>query len=455
MTMPRSPVPSPAPRSGWLASRLSSVSERGATTGLVLAITGLIAWEGFLRGATPAPPARTLSAPSIPAPDDAVFPVTAVPVPEQAAPAQAAPEDVVPALPDAAPVAPSAPAPIDPVATAPQPATVAETIAAAPESPALPTLPPVTAPGPVSVAPAAGSVQSVPSPVIGTVAPPSIAVTAPLASSGNDPARLAAMERTVAMGGLLPANRILAYYGHPHDPNMGILGEYEKEELLALLRAEAASYEAADPARPVIPAFEVIATVAQDWPTSTGHYLLDTDRTTLEAYADFAEANGILLFLDLQIGRNTVPGEIAKVMPLLERPHVHLALDPEFAIAEGQTPGTHIGELTAAQITEAQEILGRLVTERNLPPKILIVHQFQEDMILGKQELQPVDGVQVVIESDGFGPPASKQKVYTFIITEDEYEYSGVKHFYKQDVPVMTAAETLALDPSPLLVIYQ
>ena len=25
--------------------------------------------------------------------------------------------------------------------------------------------------------------------------------------------------------GLLPANRILTYYGHPHDPNMGILGE--------------------------------------------------------------------------------------------------------------------------------------------------------------------------------------------------------------------------------------
>ncbi|MGI9254591.1 MAG: hypothetical protein ACR2J8_12650, partial [Thermomicrobiales bacterium] len=94
----------------------------------------------------------------------------------------------------------------------------------------------------------------------------------------DQPGRQAAMAQTVAMGGLLPANRILAYYGHPHDENMGILGEYELADLLATLREEAARYETADPARPVIPAFEVIATVAQNWPTESGHFLLDTDQ---------------------------------------------------------------------------------------------------------------------------------------------------------------------------------
>ncbi len=263
------------------------------------------------------------------------------------------------------------------------------------------------------------------------------------------------MAETVAMGGLLPANRILTYYGHPHDPNMGILGEYEKEELLAILLEEAARYQAADPSRPVIPAFEVIATVAQNWPTPTGHYLLDTDMKTMKEYADFTAANGLLLFLDLQIGRNTVPAEIAKVMPLLEQPHVHLAIDPEFAMAEGEIPGTHIGQVNAGQVAEAQAILSNLVREKNLPPKILIVHQFKEDMIIGKQDLVPFPGVQVVIESDGFGKPSLKKQVYRILITNDTYEYSGIKHFYRQDTPVMTAAETLALDPSPHLIIYQ
>ncbi len=265
----------------------------------------------------------------------------------------------------------------------------------------------------------------------------------------------AVLAETVAMGGLLPTNRILAYYGHPHDANMGILGEYDKTDLLALLQAEAANYEAADPTRPVIPAFEVIATVAQGWPAQDGQYLLDTDVETLEEYADFAEANGILLFLDLQIGRNTIPAEIEKVRPLLERPHVHLALDPEFAVADGQVPGTHLGEVTAEHLNEAQEILANIVREGGLPPKILIVHQFREDMILGKERLRPVPGVQLVIESDGFGAPSVKIEVYDVLIRDDGFEYPGVKHFYRQDVPVMTASETLALDPPPLVVIYQ
>lgn len=254
---------------------------------------------------------------------------------------------------------------------------------------------------------------------------------------------------------LLPANRILTYYGHPHDANMGIVGEYSKEDLLQLLLAEAANYEAADPTRPVIPAFEVIATVAQDWPAQDGQYVLDTDMETLTEYADFAEANGILLVLDLQIGRNTVPNEIAKVLPLLERPNVHLALDPEFAIAPGQEPGTHIGEVTSEQITTAQETLAALAAEQGLPPKLLIIHQFREDMIVDKERLGPVPGVQLVIESDGFGSPAMKTEVYDILIGQAPVEYNGIKLFYKQDEPLMTPADIVSLSPSPNLVVYQ
>jgi hypothetical protein len=258
-----------------------------------------------------------------------------------------------------------------------------------------------------------------------------------------------------APGSVLPANRILTYYGHPHDPNMGILGEHDKDELLRLLRAEAANYEAVDPSRPVIPAFEVIATVAQRDPGFDGTYILDTDLRTLTEYADFAEANGILMFLDLQIGRGTVAAEIEKVRPLLERPHVHLALDPEFAIAEGETPGIHIGSLRAESITYAQQVLAQLVAEKGLPPKVLIVHQFREDMIGDKMTLRPVPGVQLVIDADGYGAPELKTAVYNFLVRDEPIEFAGVKLFYKQDRPLMTPAEILALTPSPDVIIYQ
>src|SRR5829696_3280704 len=65
---------------------------------------------------------------------------------------------------------------------------------------------------------------------------------------------------------LLPDYRIVTFYGHPHDPGMGIVGEHDIEQLAGILREEAANYAAADPSRPVIPALEIIATVAQRMP---------------------------------------------------------------------------------------------------------------------------------------------------------------------------------------------
>jgi len=224
---------------------------------------------------------------------------------------------------------------------------------------------------------------------------------------------------------------------------------------LPLLLAEAANYEAADPTRPVIPGFEVIATVAQGSPGSDGSFLLATDTKTLNEYADFAEANGLLLFLDLQFGRKSIEAELAKVRPLLSRPHVHLALDPEFAIRAGETPGIHIGELSAEEIAVAQELLAQLVREESLPPKILIVHQFREDMILGKERLREIPGVQLVIDADGHGSPKLKIDSYIFLIQEQPVGFSGFKLFYRQDEPLMTPREVLALSPSPDLIIYQ
>src|SRR5215213_8739890 len=132
---------------------------------------------------------------------------------------------------------------------------------------------------------------------------------------------------------LLPDYRIVTFYGHPHDPGMGIVGEHEIEQLVEILREEAANYAAADPSRPVIPGLEIIATVAQPVPGSDGTYILDTDTETLTEYIDFAAEHGMVVILDLQVGRSTVAAEIEKVRDLLALPNVHLAIDPEFAVA--------------------------------------------------------------------------------------------------------------------------
>ena len=245
------------------------------------------------------------------------------------------------------------------------------------------------------------------------------------------------------------------FYGHPHDPAMGIVGEHEIEQLAEMLREESANYAAADPSRPVVPALEVIATVAQRVPGSDGTYILDTDTETLTTYIDYAAEHGMVVVLDLQIGRGTVAAEIEKVRELLARPNVHLAIDPEFAVAEGQIPGEYIGSISAESITYAQKVLAEISATHGIPPKMLIVHQFREDMIQDKDQLAPVPGVQLVIDADGYGAPELKTAVYNFLVRDEPVEFAGVKLFYKQDVPLMTPQEILALVPAPDVVIYQ
>jgi hypothetical protein len=255
---------------------------------------------------------------------------------------------------------------------------------------------------------------------------------------------------------ILPKYRVLAYYGHPSSDVMGILGEYaSKDELLAKLQEEKTAYEAADPSTPVMMAFELIASVAQSYETPDGTWLLYTDSATIKDYIDFTQQNGMILILDIQIAHSTIKAEMDAVEEWLLYPNVHLAIDPEFAMPEGVAPGSAIGGIDAADITYAQERLAKLTADNNLPPKMLVVHQFYEGMITSDSELKPVPGVQLVIDFDGYGLPANKTTGYTQFITDRPIEFAGIKLFYKQDDPLMTPQEIVALSPPPNVVIYQ
>ena len=275
-------------------------------------------------------------------------------------------------------------------------------------------------------------------------------------SDGEMPEDPDATARTEAMeGAILPHYRILAYYGHPADERMGILGQFEMEELLAQLLDEAATYNAADPERPVMPAFELIASVAQGDPMSDGSWLGRTDHETIMEYVEFTEEKGILLILDIQIGYTSVQEDMAMVEEYLRYPHVHLAIDPEFSLEEPDIPGQVIGGVDAEEVTYAQERLVEICAEEGIPPKVLIVHRFRHEMIRDDDKVKPVEGVQLVIDMDGFGHPGLKIDSYTIFITDKDPEYAGIKVFYDQDVPVMTAEEVLDLGPPPDYIMYQ
>jgi hypothetical protein len=296
--------------------------------------------------------------------------------------------------------------------------------------------------------------------LLGAAPAPASARRLPPHDDGTDVESGGVQGRPLPAGdGLLPAYRVLTYYGFPTNPYMGILGEYgvndDLDGLRAALLEQAAGYEAADPTRPVLPGFEIIASVAQAEAMSDGSYLVHTEAELVQLYVDYTAANGMPLFLDYQFGRTSIEDELAMAESWMAHPHVHLALDPEFKMLPHEVPGVDLGAIDAADVTLTQEWLADFCVRNELPPKILIVHQFFYTMIQNKEQLAPVPGVQLVIDMDGHGPPWMKADSYAVVITQQPIEFHGIKLFYPFDDPLMTPEEVLAFDPPPDLIIYQ
>lgn len=254
---------------------------------------------------------------------------------------------------------------------------------------------------------------------------------------------------------ILPAQRVVTYYGNPLSPAMGILGELPADEMIWYLQQEIRAYATADPKRPVVGALELIATVAQASPGPDGLYRQRMDPALIERVAQLAESHGYLLILDVQPGRAAVADEVQALLPFLRRPYVQLAVDPEFAMGRNQRPGEVLGSVDATSVNAVAATLGELVEQEKLPPKLLVVHRFTEPMLTNARAIKPGPNVQVVVTMDGFGDRAAKLQKYDSLIRAQPVQFAGFKLFYTYDRPVIQPPDVLNLDPQPDLVIYQ
>jgi hypothetical protein len=253
----------------------------------------------------------------------------------------------------------------------------------------------------------------------------------------------------------LPTNRLILYYGNPLSPAMGPIGAYSDDELIARLQQQAQAYASLDPAHPVVPGFDYVTPVAQPVPMSDGSWVYRMPTSSIEHYINLANANQALFFFDMQIGHSPIQKEVNILWPYLQRPGVDLSLDPEFDMAPGDVPGVEFGRMKAAEINWVIDQLSKLVETQHLPTKILIIHQFLESMLPDWQNIDIKPGVEVVTSVDGFGPPGSKVDDYQVFDKDQLIQYPGFKLFYTLDKPLMTPADVLALDPAPLMVMYQ
>lgn len=228
------------------------------------------------------------------------------------------------------------------------------------------------------------------------------------------------------------------------------MGNSPRPQMLVELRQVSAQYQALSD-HTVLPTFHMVTTVAD---TSPPLYSYRLGLDTIEEWVNAAEAEGVAVILDLQPGRAGLMEEIERLKPFLYLPHVHLALDPEWTMGSDQIPGVHIGNMRAEQINEVQALLNEIALEIGLN-RVLILHQFKDSMLPDKEAIVDFPYVETVIDSDGAFSAEVKISSYQQYAAEPAFEYGGVKLFTVRDRRLLTPDEVMALQPPPVVIIYQ
>ncbi len=275
---------------------------------------------------------------------------------------------------------------------------------------------------------------------------------------------LAARTATAATGVQLPGGgqlvldgeRYVALYGHPGAPALGLLGEQDLGATVARAQQLARSYRPLSEV-PVVPTFEIITTVASAGPGTDGDHSSETDREELLPWVEEAERQGVYVLLDLQPGSTDFLTQAKRYETLLAHPNVGLALDPEWRLEPGQKHLEQIGSVTAAEVNTVSAWLAELVHEQRLPQKMLVLHQFTASMITDIGTLETGhDELALVVHADGHGTQGAKAATWSRIVAGAP---GGValawKNFVDEDSPMATPAQTMAVQPTPVLITYQ
>jgi hypothetical protein len=266
------------------------------------------------------------------------------------------------------------------------------------------------------------------------------------ASKGTAPAAIDKRARE-----LLPKNRIVALYGSAH-PGFGVLGRKTAKGARRKLKHQVKPYKRKGN-RPVIPAFDLVATVATRCESHRDKCRTRISNSTVEKYLHTIRAINGRLILDIQPARSTFLDEVKHWHDFLLEPDVSVGLDPEWNVGPHGTPGETVGSVSARKLNKVSDKLQGIAEDHNLPDKPMIVHQFRKGSIHHRAHVKLRKKVDVVLNFDGIGDRQSKKAGYESLLQPPLF--NGFSLFYKLDSGLMSPGQVLNLTPKPDYVMYQ
>jgi hypothetical protein len=255
---------------------------------------------------------------------------------------------------------------------------------------------------------------------------------------------------------ILEGKTYVALYGHPGSRALGVLGEQGTAATIRRAKKVASSYRPHTD-RHVVPALEIIATIASRSAGADGDYSAESSVRKLRPMVDAAGRAGVYVVLDLQPGRSTFLSQAKRYRALLLEPHVGLALDPEWRLKRGQRHLKQVGSVRASEINDVSTWLADLTREAGLPQKMLLLHQFRTSMITHRSSLDTShDELALVIQMDGLGSQPAKRATWRALRKGAPKGIAfGWKNFIDEDRPMLGPRATMAIKPEPRWVSFQ
>lgn len=262
---------------------------------------------------------------------------------------------------------------------------------------------------------------------------------------------------------LFPDRRVVGIFGAPQDDELGALGIGTPAQAGRRLQAIARPYRKYG--RRVLPAMELLATIANAAPGADGLYRTRQTDAVIRRYLRAARRVDAILILDIQPGYADFLAETRALDRWLREPDVSLALDPEWKLPPGQVPGQAIGSVSFQEVNAVSAYLEQVIRRHRLPQKLLLVHRFTDDMLRPPGRLKQRRDVAVTVNVDGFGGREIKTQKYegfadrpppTRSPQRSSRFYNGFKLFFREDVPrPMSPRQVMALRPRPDVVVYE
>ena len=268
---------------------------------------------------------------------------------------------------------------------------------------------------------------------------------------GADPASVRSAAVRAAGEALFPDDIYVTLYGAPQLSNTELGTKSSKGAAREVVRlASRYEREGDDDA---VPGFDLIGVVANSTPGPDRKYRTRQPDELIASYLERIRDAGGRLMLDIQPGRSTAAKEVDALEEWFAEPDVDAAIDPEWNVGPRGVPGQTTGSIDAREINAVSRKLDKLVDEGDLPPKVLVVHQFTKKMIRNRKRIKQREEVQVVLNFDGIGSPDAKVAGYEALASRRLF--NGFSIFLRLDTKVMSPAEVLGIVPAVRFLLYQ